>query len=198
MKVRSERVVRASSMTRNLLGGAVASGCVPYWRHEFGPLKSALGAHDARLLTQMVWPLAPTESLPILLCYMAKEGLPGKTRLLAERTYERGWLLRRQRTLLALACAEPADFAELLRDAWSASANETMLVVIGEWNTIRGYVETTFVDDVEANPVNEEGLIPLVGAVLARGWDGLSATMFSRNIDPELIQASVRILRATS
>lgn len=192
LNLRTELVEQASGMTGECLGAGMAAACVPYWRHGLSPLSGRLREAEGRLLTQLVWRLSPRGSRPAIVGYMALEDLPAEVEVLTERTFDRGWLISRRRVLRVVSCSAPSVFMAVLCRAWEVSGNETLLVAMGHEASVMTFVRTQFADNVEANPVNEEGLLPLVPAILSRGWDGQTASILSRSMDAAVIGAAMQ------
>lgn len=194
LTVHSKQVTEPTLMTSDLLGAEVATGCLPYWRHELAPVPPRLTLQHATDLARLAWSLAPHDRKPLVVLYLAAEGAPQTGRVILERTLRRGRWLRRMRRVVVVECMSVEQLARLLADRWSASGNDTLIVVLGAQAGAQDYLETRFVDDVEANPTNEEGLMLDCIASLSKGWDGLDARIFSRQIGPAAVRDALAAL----
>lgn len=182
LSVVSSQVMTPTRMTADLLGAEVANACLRYWRHELGPLTARLTKGQALLIASLAAALGTTGKKPLVAFYPPGDFRPQQ--LVVERTFTRGrWSPKRKR-LLAVECTSTADLARLLELAWSEPTNDSVIVLLGAEAAALDFIRERFVDDTEANPTNEEGLLLDCAALLSRGWDGLDARILSRKFGP--------------
>lgn len=187
----SARIVECHPMTRDLWGADACVSCVPYWLHTLAPVRSEMPVADAERLVRALRMLAKVSGQRILVSYVERSSATAPDAAV-DRTFRRGRWLRRTRRLLAVRADSDEKLAGMLRPAWNAAGNETTMVLVGASQAANDFLAARFVDDVEANPINEEGLLPHCEAILSRGWDGGSARIFSRAWEPEEVQRVVR------
>lgn len=171
-----------SSYRVDQLDAFTGAACPPYWRHELAPLPPRPQG-TAVLLAKVACSLEASDVRPVVVYYAPdRREPPGQ--ILVDRTFTRGRWLRRERRLLAVECATAEAVTALLARMWNASGNDSLIVVVGVQRDALDYIRQKYVDDVEANPVNEEGILSACTAALSRGWDGADARIYSRTIGP--------------
>lgn len=196
LALRSEQVSEPTAMTSDLLGVDIATACLPYWRHDLGPLHAPLTSDDAVVLAALAWSVAPGGPKPLVVYYPADGGASSSGKVVVDRKFATGRWFRRERRVLGVECAVQDELAGLLSKVWNESGNDTLIVVVGAQPSALDFLQTRFVDDVEANPTNEEGLLLHSVALLSRGWDGLDARIYSRVLGPVEVEAALTRTRA--
>lgn len=178
-------------MTSDLLGAEIATACLPYWEHVLSPLRARLTHEDAVLLAALASGLVPDGPKPLVVHYPRDGEPPAGASVVADRRFTRGRWGRREHRVLALRCTGPDELTGIITKAWAASGNDSLIVVLGAQPAVIDFLQTRFVDDVEANPTNEEGMLRDSAALLSRGWDGLDARIYSRVFGPPELEAAL-------
>lgn len=84
----SSQVMTPTQMTVDLLGAKIASTCLPYRRHELGPLSARLTKEQALLIASLAVALGTAGKRPIVTFYPPRDFRP--ERLVLERMLPRG------------------------------------------------------------------------------------------------------------
>lgn len=83
-----------------------------------------------------------------------------------------------------MECASIEDLARLLELTWREPTNDSVIVLLDAEPAALEFIRNRFVDDAEANPTNEEGLLLDCAALLSRWWDGLGARIVRGSSGP--------------
>lgn len=173
----------------------------PYWAHEVGFLGERLLPAEAAFVSELLGSLRQPGQQYVLACYPAEdesvEQLLGPSPCI-RRTMPRGVFFKRHTVLWVAGVTEPTAAAVEL--SWrNLAGNDTLLWCAGDAARVLAWLDAKFIDDVEANPLNEVALVQETGATVAsRGWDGAWLRVYSATWDESRFSGLVASLAARS